>query len=138
MNLTNKQKTFCEEYMIDLNATQAAIRAGYSARTADVIGCENLGKPNVAEYISGLMVKRSEEMEIDARWVLLEAVKSYKLCIDEGQLTAAKGFLELACKHVDVKAFDTTSTVVHKYEDWSIEQLENRVNQLDDELRTTH
>ena len=45
--LTAKQKKFVEEYLIDLNATQAAIRAGYSTESAKEIGCENLTKPNV-------------------------------------------------------------------------------------------
>ena len=45
-NLTDKQQRFCEEYMVDLNVTQAAIRAGYSEQTAATIGCENLIKPN--------------------------------------------------------------------------------------------
>lgn len=43
--LTEKQQRFVDEYLIDLNATQAAIRAGYSVKTADAIGCENLTKP---------------------------------------------------------------------------------------------
>ena len=43
--MTKKQKRFVEEYLIDLNATQAAIRAGYSPATAKEIGCENLTKP---------------------------------------------------------------------------------------------
>lgn len=42
--LTEKQQRFVDEYLIDLNATQAAIRAGYSVKTADAIGCENLTK----------------------------------------------------------------------------------------------
>ena len=45
--MTKKQKRFVEEYLIDLNATQAAIRAGYSPTTAKEIGCENLTKPNI-------------------------------------------------------------------------------------------
>ncbi|MFA5753528.1 MAG: terminase small subunit, partial [Bacteroidales bacterium] len=45
MKLTPKQKRFVDEYLIDLNATQAAIRAGYSERTARIIGAENLIKP---------------------------------------------------------------------------------------------
>ena len=49
--MTEKQKRFCEEYLIDQNATQAAIRAGYSKRTAGVIGAENLRKPYIREYI---------------------------------------------------------------------------------------
>jgi phage terminase small subunit len=49
--LNNKQEAFIREYLIDFNATQAAIRAGYSKRTAGVIGCENLTKPNISEAI---------------------------------------------------------------------------------------
>lgn len=49
--MTNKQKRFCNEYLVDLNATQAAIRAGYSPRTANVIAAENLTKPYIQKYI---------------------------------------------------------------------------------------
>ena len=49
--MTEKQKLFCEEYLIDLNATQAALRAGYSEKTAYSIGNENLKKPEIQEYI---------------------------------------------------------------------------------------
>lgn len=59
--MTEKQKRFCEEYLIDLNATQAAIRAGYSERTAKETGCENLTKPNIQEYIN----KKLEEIQSD-------------------------------------------------------------------------
>ena len=53
-NLTPKQQRFVEEYLIDLNATQAAIRSGYSEKTARDIGCENLAKPNIAKAIKKL------------------------------------------------------------------------------------
>ena len=46
MALTDKQEMFCREYLIDLNATQAAIRAGYSAKTANRTASENLSKPD--------------------------------------------------------------------------------------------
>lgn len=68
--LTDKQEMFCKEYMIDLNATQAAIRAGYSEKTADVIGCENLVKPNIQAYIADLKAKRSEKVEVTAEKIL--------------------------------------------------------------------
>lgn len=55
MALTEKQKRFCNEYLIDLNATQAAIRAGYSEKSARFIGNENLTKPYIQEYIEKLM-----------------------------------------------------------------------------------
>ncbi|MBS6062627.1 MAG: terminase small subunit [Peptostreptococcaceae bacterium] len=49
--MTKKQKRFCDEYLIDCNATQAAIRAGYSEKTAYSIGQENLNKPEIKAYI---------------------------------------------------------------------------------------
>lgn len=52
MNLTPKQERFVAEYLIDLNASAAARRAGYSERTADAIGRENLGKPTIAAAIA--------------------------------------------------------------------------------------
>lgn len=55
MALTEKQILFCNEYLIDLNATQAAIRAGYSEKSARFIGNENLTKPYIQEYIENLM-----------------------------------------------------------------------------------
>jgi phage terminase small subunit len=62
--LTPKQQRFVEEYVIDWNATQAAIRAGYSKRTADVIGIENLGKPRIAEEIAIYMEQKTQEADV--------------------------------------------------------------------------
>lgn len=61
MALTGKQKRFCEEYVIDLNATQAAIRAGYSEATAHSIGSENLTKPEVKDYVIKLQASISNK-----------------------------------------------------------------------------
>lgn len=66
----NKLDRFCEEYLIDLNATRAAKRAGYSEKTAYSIGFENLKKPEVQEKIALLMKKRSETIKIEAEEVL--------------------------------------------------------------------
>ena len=63
-DLTDKQKRFCEEYLIDLNATQAAIRAGYSENTAQQIGSENLSKLVIQEYISKHKESKSKELNI--------------------------------------------------------------------------
>ncbi len=68
--LTAKQETFCLEYLKDLNATQSAIRAGYSEKTAQRIGSENLSKPLVAERIQALKAERSAEAKLDALYVL--------------------------------------------------------------------
>ena len=60
MALTQKQKAFVQEYLVDLNATQAAIRAGYSPKTAAVTGCENLTKPNIQKANNEAMKSREK------------------------------------------------------------------------------
>lgn len=71
--LTPKQASFVAEYLIDLNATQAAIRAGYSVKTAQEIGAENLSKPIIASAITKAREQRSERTEITQDRVLREA-----------------------------------------------------------------
>lgn len=68
--LTAKQQRFCDEYLIDLNATQAAIRAGYSKKTAGVIATENLQKPNISAYIEKRMAEKEAELVADQAEVL--------------------------------------------------------------------
>ena len=68
--MTPKQKRFCDEYLIDLNATQAAIRAGYSKKTAAVIATENLRKPNIREYIEERMAEKEKKLIADQDEVL--------------------------------------------------------------------
>ena len=63
--MTAKQQRFCDEYLIDLNATQAAIRAGYSEKTAAVIANENLRKPYIKEYIEKRMAEKEKELIAD-------------------------------------------------------------------------
>lgn len=70
MALTPKQELFCQEYLVDLNATQAAIRAGYSAKSAKVIAAEILSKPEILLRIQDLQAKRLERVEINQDWVL--------------------------------------------------------------------
>lgn len=75
MALTKKQKQFVDEYLVDLNATQAAIRAGYSTETAAVIGCENLIKPNIKSSIDKALAERSKRTGVNADRVILELAK---------------------------------------------------------------
>tara|TARA_R110002051_G_scaffold212225_1_gene277411 strand:+ start:40 stop:594 length:555 start_codon:yes stop_codon:yes gene_type:complete len=65
-----KQKRFAEEYIKDLNGTEAAIRAGYSKRTAEQIAYQILQKPHVMAYIAKLQAERSKRTTIDADYVL--------------------------------------------------------------------
>ena len=70
MALTAKQKRFCDEYLIDLNATQAAIRAGYSKKTAYAIGNENLKKLEIKNYIDERMAEKEAALIADQDEVL--------------------------------------------------------------------
>lgn len=127
MALTPKQARFVQEYLVDLNATQAAIRSGYSEKTAYSIGNENLSKPDVAEAIETEMTKRAEAVEVSAQWVLDQAVRLYRRCtqdvvplldrkgnqIMDGDGNALFAFdskgavaaLTMVGKHVNVQAF---------------------------------
>ena len=68
--MTEKQKRICDEYLVDLNGTQAAIRAGYSAKTARAIAAENLTKPNIREYIDERMAEKEKQLIADQDEVL--------------------------------------------------------------------
>ena len=70
--LTPKQQKFVDEYLIDLNATQAAIRAGYSAKTAEWIGPQLLGKSHVAEAIKARRDELSRKTEVTQERIILE------------------------------------------------------------------
>ena len=73
--LTEKQQRFVEEYLVDLNATQAAIRAGYSVKTADVQGSRMLGNVKVQSAIGEAMALRSRRTGINQDRVVLELAK---------------------------------------------------------------
>lgn len=74
-NLNPKQQRFVDEYLIDLNATQAAIRAGYSKKTAAQIGEENLRKPEISAAVQKAQADRSERTQITQDAVLQELAK---------------------------------------------------------------
>ena len=128
VKLTPKQQRFVEEYLIDLNATQAAIRAGYSRNSARQIGDENLSKPGIADAVAKAKRERSEATNIDAEWVLKQAVELHQRCMQEIRpvrnpktreqvsddngnalfafnAAAANRSLEIIGKHVEVAAF---------------------------------
>lgn len=81
--MTAKQRRFCDEYLIDLNATQAAIRAGYSKKTAYAIGNENLMKPELKKYIEKRMEEKESELIADQNEVL-----KYLTAVMRGQTQA--------------------------------------------------
>lgn len=73
--MTKKQNRFVEEYLIDLNATQAAIRAGYSVNTAQQMGSENLSKPVIQTAIAKAMAERSKRTGVNQDRIVLELAK---------------------------------------------------------------
>jgi phage terminase small subunit len=89
--LSAKQRRFVEEYIVDLNATQAAIRAGYSVKTARSIGAENLTKPDIAKAVTEAMANRSERTMVDQDWVLDAIVSTVKRCQQAMPITDKNG-----------------------------------------------
>lgn len=75
MALTDKQEMFCREYLIDLNATQAAIRAGYSEKTSNEQGARLLANVSVQNRISELKAERNDRIDIDANYVLRRLIE---------------------------------------------------------------
>lgn len=73
--LTDKQKRFVEEYCVDFNATQAAIRAGYSKKTAKETGYENLTKPHIKNEIDKRIEKRKKKLEVTEKEIIAELAK---------------------------------------------------------------
>lgn len=113
--LTEKQRKFVEEYLIDLNATQAAIRAGYSVKTANEQGSQNLAKLSIQEEIAKEMAERSKRTGINQDRVVLELakiafVKITDVVDDEGRIKQDAADEDLACiESVKVKEIPTRS-----------------------------
>lgn len=102
--ITEKQKRFVDEYLIDLNATQAAIRAGYSKKTAHVIGPENLEKPEIKQQIDRRMQEIKSKRTADATEVVetLTAIMRGEMT-EEVPLLCGDGCQELSDKNTAVK-----------------------------------
>lgn len=75
MSFTDKQAAFIDEYLVDMNASAAARRAGYSEKTSDVIGHENLNKPKIARAIFEAMQERSKRTQVTADQVVKELAR---------------------------------------------------------------
>ena len=100
--LTDKQKKFVEEYLIDLNATQACIRAGYKPENADKMGSELLGKTRVSEAIANAMAERSRRTGINQDRIVQELariafVKITDVVDSDGEINTNASDDDLAC-----------------------------------------
>lgn len=108
--LSAKKDMFCREYMVDLNATQAAIRAGYSHKTAGAIGFELLKKPEIIIRLSDLAKEKTKKSDITAQYVL-DGIKAIAEDEDARQNDRLKAY-ELLGKYL--KLFVDRQEVEHK------------------------
>ncbi len=90
-NLSQKQQLFVQEYLVDLNATQAAKRAGYSEKTARSVGAENLTKPDIQKAISDAIEVRSERTEVTQDYVLKTIVETIERSKQARVITDSQG-----------------------------------------------
>lgn len=98
--LNPKQSRFVAEYLKDLNATQAAIRAGYSERTARAIGHENLTKHNIAAAVRAAQLVRAEKLEITTEKVLADLEDARRNAMATMEWGPAIRACELQGKHL--------------------------------------
>lgn len=114
--LTDLERLCAEEYMKDVNQTQAFMRAGGKVTTTQSAATQAaliFNRPRVRAYLKFLIEDRSRQTRTDSNWVLTELVDLYKEVRhgDEQDLRLAKDVLQLIGKHVDVSAFE--EKVVH-------------------------
>ncbi|HDL7851539.1 TPA: terminase small subunit [Yersinia enterocolitica] len=158
--LTPKQELFCREYLKDLNATQAAIRAGYSEKTAQVQSSRLLSNVMVQQRVGELAAERNIRVGIDADYVLRQAVKLHERCMQEVEpITDRRGeeitdedgktifgfdakgaaaALKLVGDHISVQAFKVNVKNEHtgpnggpiQYVDITEEELQDRLKEL--------
>jgi|SaaInlStandDraft_2_1057019.scaffolds.fasta_scaffold60839_2 hypothetical protein len=135
MKLNSKQELFCREYSLDLNATQAYIRAGYSKKGASVSAYKLLTNTRIHERVQELFDERAERTEITSDRVLTEAWNNYVVLRDRDELKEAHPYLKMVGDHTSVRAFDKTVKVEDaRYANFSDAELIARHNALQKKL----
>lgn len=134
MALTPKQQKFCDEFMIDGNATQAAIRAGYSEKTSYSIGQENLKKPEIEKEIKKRQQKHAEKSEMTAEWVL-QQYKDIILNTKTEDPAVARSALDSVAKHLGmfkdkVEVTGNMHNTTQNLTDLSAEERRARIDEL--------
>ena len=112
VNLTRKQRRFCEEYMVDMNATRAAKMAGYSEASAQVQGSVNLKKPAIQAYIDELLAEKAKHCHIDSRFIITELRKTMEDARVRNQHSVVVKCLENLARHCGFyapEAYDITT-----------------------------
>lgn len=131
--LTPKQARFVEEYLIDLNATQAAIRAGYSKKTAKVQGAQNLSKLNVAKAIAKRTQKATKRAEVSVQDVL-DGLYKEATSFGEGTTQSARvsawGYLG---KYHKMFIDRIEADISHSFSDLSDDELDQAIAEMSGE-----
>jgi len=84
--MNEKQRLFCREYLKDLNGTQALIRAGYSAKTANVQAAKMLAKPSIKEYLELLREDLQKKEKVTPEWVIQNLKKLHRQCTGQEKI----------------------------------------------------
>ncbi|WP_276972189.1 terminase small subunit [Tatumella ptyseos] len=129
MALTDKQEMFCREYLIDLNATQAAVRAGYSDKTANRTAHENLSKPDIQNRIAELKAERNEQVNIDATYVLRRLVEIDQMDVldilnDDGGIKAISEWPKVW--RTTLSGFDINTSITN-FDETTIENILKKI-----------
>ena len=98
--LSAKQDRFCQEYVVDCNATQAAIRAGYSKRTANEQGSQLLAKLSIQNRVAELQKPICDKLELDAAYVIERLQRNEREAYEAGNLRESTRCLELLGKTI--------------------------------------
>ena len=131
-NLTAKQEAFCHEYTVDMNATQAAIRSGYSKRSAEVQGVRLLKNVKVSVYVSDLMAKRNKSADVNAKRILDALWTNHTLALADRQYSNSNRSLELLGKsqRLFVDRIEQTNT----YQSMSDTELDAAIKQAEQDI----
>jgi phage terminase small subunit len=153
--LEPRQEKFIQEYLKDLNATQAAIRAGYSAKTANEQGARLLAKASIQAAVDKAQLKRAKRVEVSQDWVIENLKKVFERCMQEeavndreGNFTGVFNFkeagankaLELIGKHlgmftekVKISGDENGAPIKHEVKSKVIHSIDERIAQMIEE-----
>lgn len=135
-SLTDKQQAFVREYLVDLNATQAAVRAGYSEKTASEIGHENLRKPQIEMALADAFEQRAERVQLDQDTVIRGLLEEARYRGTGASHSARVQAWTTLARHLGMLTdrMDLRVDQVDRLRGRSVEELEAIAAMSDDEL----
>lgn len=131
--LTPKQAAFCREYILDMNGSQAYIRAGYSPNGAKTSASKLLTNPNVHELINKLLAERAARTEITADNILRALWDNHRLALERGELHNSTRALEL-CGKAQRMFVDRVEQSVTVYDGMSEAELDAAISQAEKDI----